>query len=157
MRLLLLAALRHYLAHRWQLALALAGVALGIAVVVAIDLATGSVERAFDAASERIVGGATEHVVGGSRGLDEQVYVGLRRGSDVPAAPLVVGRVRLAAQPSRGFTLLGIEPFADRGFRPSVRGGRGGVSCTLLRARASALGGASLEAREGCGTLSAGG
>ena len=46
-RLLWRASLRYLLRHPWQIGLSLVGVALGVAVVVAIDLANSSAQRAF--------------------------------------------------------------------------------------------------------------
>ncbi len=119
MRLLLRAALRYHAAHRWQLALALLGVALGIAVVVAVDLSTSSARDAFLRASERVVGRATDRVVGPSGGLDERLYVRLRLAlPELPAAPVLEGRVEVAG---RALTLLGVDPFAEAPFRPRLR------------------------------------
>ena len=42
------AALRHSLYHPWQLGLAVLGIAMGVAVVVSIDLANTSARRAFE-------------------------------------------------------------------------------------------------------------
>ena len=41
------ASARHLLRHPWQLLLAVLGVALGVAVVVGIDVANGSAQRAW--------------------------------------------------------------------------------------------------------------
>ena len=55
------------------------GVAIGVAMMVAIDLANGSAQRAFELAAETITGRATHQVLGGPGGIDERVYVDLRR------------------------------------------------------------------------------
>ena len=51
---LLKASLRYLLRHPGQTILSIIGVALGVAVVVAIDLANGSAERAFAASRAEI-------------------------------------------------------------------------------------------------------
>ena len=94
------------------------GVAIGVAMIVAIDLANGSAARAFQLGTETVTGRATHQIVGGPSGLDEQLYTRLR--SEVgyrASAPVVesyVTALELDAQPMR---LLGIDPFAETPFR----------------------------------------
>ena len=54
------------------------GVALGVAVVVAVDLANESARRGFLLSVEALSGRATHEVVGGPLGLPEAVYRELR-------------------------------------------------------------------------------
>ena len=68
----------HLLRHPWQLGLSLAGIVLGIAVVVSIDLARGSAEYAFARSTEVIAGNTTHQIISGPRGLDENLYTELR-------------------------------------------------------------------------------
>ncbi len=111
MGLLLRAGLRHARARVGQSLLAVVGVALGVAVVVAVDLANDSARRAFALSAETVTGRATHQVVGGSQGLPEAFYtelrvaLGLRR-----SAPVVEGTVVAGERP---FTLLGVDPFAE--------------------------------------------
>lgn len=109
---------RYVLKRGWQSALMILGVALGVAVMVSIDLANASASRAFELSSEAVTGKATHQILPSGDGLDEKVYVQLRRsGVDFPAAPVIsafVSSPRLGNQP---FQLLGIDPFADRPFR----------------------------------------
>ncbi len=77
-RILRLASFRYLLQHPWQLALTIIGIALGIAIIVAVDLANESATRAFQLSMENINGRATHQVVGGPSGLDEAVYIRLR-------------------------------------------------------------------------------
>ena len=53
------------------------GVALGVAVVVAIDIANGSASRAFTLSSESLVGRATHQIVGGPNGINSALYTRL--------------------------------------------------------------------------------
>ncbi|HLF09981.1 MAG TPA: hypothetical protein VJA26_02110, partial [Gammaproteobacteria bacterium] len=51
---------RFYSRHPWQLSLAIAGISLGVAVYVGVDLANDSAGRAFELSSA-IVDGQTSH------------------------------------------------------------------------------------------------
>ena len=64
-------ALRYLRRHPWQLALAVLGIALGVAVAVSIDLANESARRAFALATEAVTGRATHQIVGGPSGLPD--------------------------------------------------------------------------------------
>ncbi len=94
------------------------GVGLGVAMIVAIDLATGAANRAFTASTEAITGKTTHQIVGGPSGLDERVYVALRQQLGYRlSAPIVEGYVvaeELDMQPMR---LLGVDSFAEYPFR----------------------------------------
>ena len=57
-----LASLRAVLRHPWQIALSILGIALGVAVVVGIDLAAASSLRGFRMAGEALGGRATHAV-----------------------------------------------------------------------------------------------
>ena len=116
--LLVRSTLRHLGRRPWQTGLSILGVALGVAVVVAVDLANASARRAFTLAAEAVSGRATHQVVGGPGGLDERVYVRLRVDAGVrPVAPIVEGDVAAPDFPGRTFHLLGIDPLADGPFR----------------------------------------
>ena len=123
---------RHALRHPVQLALAVLGIALGVAVVVSIDLANASAQRAFELSAEGLAGRATHVIEAGPAGLPEQVYVDLRLGAGVRrAAPVVEGHVALLDHPGRTLLLLGLDPFADRTVRSFVAA-PGAVSYTHL-------------------------
>ncbi len=111
-------AYRFLLRHPWQLALALLGVALGVAVVVSIDLTRVSAERAFERSSEALSGRATHRIVGGPHGLDERVYAKLKLRLGVhPAAPVLSDYATLPGHPGETLQLLGIDPLAEVAFR----------------------------------------
>lgn len=94
------------------------GVAIGVAMIVAIDLANGSAARAFELGTETVTGRATHQIVGGPNGLDQQIYTQLRREvgyrASAPVVESYVTALELDAQPMR---LLGIDPFAEAPFR----------------------------------------
>lgn len=105
-----------YLArHPWQLGLAVLGICIGVAVMVAVDLANGSARKAFLLSMDALNGQATHQVVGGPAGLDEAVYRDLRVRHGLRAvAPVVTGYVSAGGETMR---LLGIDVFAEREFR----------------------------------------
>jgi putative ABC transport system permease protein len=124
--LLLRTSLRYLLRHPWQLVLSILGVALGVAVVVAIDLANGSASRAFALSTETVTGRATHQVIGGATGLDETLYARLTAPGLRAKAPLVEGYVSTAPRPdgSTGppLRILGVDPFAETPFRAFMSG-----------------------------------
>src|SRR5262245_60353845 len=97
----------HIRRHPWQFGLSLLGIALGVAVVIAIELSSVSARRAFELSQQSVVGGATHRVVAGASGLDERIYPLVRRQLDgSAAAPVVEGHVSVAGRPGRTLTLL---------------------------------------------------
>ena len=122
-RVLWRASLRYLLRHPWQMGLSFVGVALGVAVVVAIDLANASAQRAFLLSTDSVVGRATHQIVGGSRGIPEDIFRAVRIEAGVRlAAPVVEGDVAAPDYPGRTFRMLGVDPFAEAPFRPYLAG-----------------------------------
>jgi putative ABC transport system permease protein len=109
--------LRHLLRHPWITTLSVIGVALGVAVVVAIDLSSTSARRSFELATDAVTGQATHHIIGGPGGLDESLYTVLR--ADLAfrsSAPVIEARL-LLPDAGRRLGLLGVDPLAEAGFR----------------------------------------
>jgi putative ABC transport system permease protein len=118
LRTLLRVGLRDLLRRPLQSGLMMIGLTLGVAVVIAIDLANQSAQRAFELSTEEIVGAATHRIVGGPTGLSEQIYKELRIERQLPGvAPIVEGFVSLTGHELRPVRLLGIDPFAELPFR----------------------------------------
>jgi len=118
MRLPWAALLRHLLRHPAQLALALVGLALGVATIAAVDMATASAYRAFELSIDAVNGAATHELAAGPAGIDELLYVALRRaGLPIEFAPIVEG---YAAIGDRTLQLVGIDPFASPAFGSSA-------------------------------------
>ena len=67
------AGFRYLLKHPLQIVFAVIGVALGVSVVVAIDLANSSAERAFSLSADALVGRTTHVIVGNADGLSEEI------------------------------------------------------------------------------------
>ncbi|NEQ23644.1 MAG: FtsX-like permease family protein, partial [Microcoleus sp. SIO2G3] len=102
-----------------QYALCILGIALGVAMMVSIDLANGSAQRAFSLSTDAITGRATHRIVAVSpTGVDEAVYAKLKREFDtVPAAPIVEGYVRVTELGDQPLRLVGVDLFAESPFR----------------------------------------
>jgi len=94
------------------------GIALGVAVAVAIDLANTSSSLAFDLSTQAVAGKATHILVGGPQGIDEQFYVDLRQsGLGFPMAPVINEYVSSPQLGEELFQLLGVDPFTEAPFR----------------------------------------
>ncbi|MFP4160563.1 MAG: FtsX-like permease family protein [Ectothiorhodospira sp.] len=129
---LVLALLRDHRRHPWNVLLSILGVALGVAVVVGVDLANSSASRAFELSLDAVSGRATHQVLGGPAGLDEADYTRLRRAGVRDSAPVVEGHVQIRGET---LTLLGLDPFAEAPFRSYAAGVREDGLTDLLTAR----------------------
>jgi putative ABC transport system permease protein len=142
---LLGAGLRFYARHPSQLMLTVVGIALGVSVVVGIDLASFSARQAFSISTRLLRGEATHQLSAPAGRMPEDVYRELRVEAGIAAAaPVVEGTVRLVSQPERRISLLGIEPLAAIQFRWSFL--PGGVSPGDIVAWLSAPGGVLIPA-----------
>ena len=109
------ASFAYLLRHPWQLALALVGICIGVAVIVAVDLTNESARRAFALSMDTINGEATHQIVAGPRGVDEALYTQLRVEAGMRTiAPVVEGYAQIGNTTLR---LLGVDVFAEREFR----------------------------------------
>ncbi len=117
--------LRYLLRHRWQSLLMVFGIALGVSVVVAIDLANASAQRAFELSASTLTGKATHQITGGPLGVPEQVYVDLKRsGWSLPITPVIQGYVSSPQLGNQPLQLLGIDPFSDAPFQDFLGNGQ---------------------------------
>ncbi len=103
----------------FQYILFILGIALGVAMIVSIDLANGSAQRAFELSTDAIAGHTSHRIVSvAPAGVDESLYRQLRQEIGYsPAAPVVEGYVsaqELGEQPLR---LVGVDLFAEAPFR----------------------------------------
>jgi len=104
--------------HPWQLALAIVGIALGVAVVISIDLAMESSLNAFNQAGKAFSGVATHRIIAGDGGLDEKLYRRLRVDEGIQKlSPVVNAYVFMSKQADAGFNLIGIDPFVEKSFQ----------------------------------------
>ncbi len=119
---------RYWQQHRWQAALMLIGMALGVAVVFAVDIANDSAKRGFALSLDTVTGRTTHQIIGTTEGLDESVYTRLRTELAMrTSAPVVEGTITLqTANPSDNTTetlqLLGVDIFAEPMFRDQSAG-----------------------------------
>ncbi len=120
--LLLRAGLRYLTRHRWQALLALSGIALGVAVVLAVDLANSGARAAFELSARQLQGAATHRLVLPGGNLPEAIYTELARQPGAPPmAPVVTGWVGIDGQTGR-HQLVGFDLFAEVAFRKQLAG-----------------------------------
>ena len=123
--------LRYLLRHPWQASLALAGIALGVAVVVAIDIAQHSAALSFAQSTRAVAGNATHQIVGGPQGLSDALFVKLSlAGLKADLTPVIDAPVALAGRAPESLRLLGIDPVSARPFAAAWQG-RGGMQGPL--------------------------
>jgi putative ABC transport system permease protein len=145
------ASLRYGLRHPWQFGLSLVGIALGVAVVVSIDLSIASARQAFVLSNQAVLGASTHRLRAGPAGVDERLYARLR--TELPglrAAPVVEGFA--AGADGVALRVLGIDPFAEAPFRPRLERSsvaRGEVLTRLLTRSGAVLVSAATAARLG--------
>lgn len=115
---------RRYTSRRiLQSVLFVIGVALGVAMVIAIDIANSSSKRAFNLSAESISGKATHQIIGGSNGLPSEVYRQLRVDFGLRnVAPIVETYVRGVDLDNQPLRVLGVDPFAEPPFRSYLAG-----------------------------------
>ena len=123
-RTLLLTGLRDLVRRPLHTGLMVLGVALGVAVVVAIDLANTSARRGFVRSTEAVTGRATHHVLGGPSGLPQDVFRRIRVEAGLRAStPLVEGYARALDLDGQPLRVLGLDPLSDAPFRERLGGG----------------------------------
>ena len=109
--------------HFTQSALVVLGVAVGVAVIIAIDIANSSAQRAFAFTTRSLRGQATHQIQGGPSGLPLSLYVDLRKSLGVSrVAPIITGYLRSPELGDSPLQLLGVDPFAEAPFRNYLRG-----------------------------------
>ena len=102
----------------WQTLLSIIGIALGVAVVIAIDIANQSAYKAFELSMESISGKATHQIVSNPPGLPDSIITTVRTKLGIDkAAPIVEKFVKYNRTIPRVFTLIGIDPIYEKPFR----------------------------------------
>ena len=110
------------LRHRWQGLLAVSGIALGVAVVLAVDLANSGARAAFELSAQQLQGKATHRLLVPGTSLDDDVYVSLTRQAGAPPmAPVVNEWVEIEGAGGR-YQLVGFDLFAEPPFRSQLSG-----------------------------------
>jgi putative ABC transport system permease protein len=99
------------------------GVALGVAVVIAVDLANTSASRGFARSTETVVGRTTHQVLGGPGGIDQEVLSRLRVEAHVRrSAPVVDEHVLAVGLDRQPLRVLGLDVLSEAPFREYLRG-----------------------------------
>lgn len=102
----------------WQTLLAILGIALGVAVVVGIDLAAAAALSSFRGAVTAVAGNTTHEVTGIAGSVPDATLGLLLASPDVEAATPVISTAALVpAHNNIPLQLLGIDPFSDFRFR----------------------------------------
>jgi len=123
-RTLLLTGLRDLARRPLHTGLMVLGVALGVAVVIAIDLANTSASRGFARSTETVVGRTTHQVLGGPAGLEQGVLARLRReGHARASAPVVEDYVVALDMERQPLRVLGLDALSEGPFRAHLGGG----------------------------------
>jgi len=123
LRLLRLFNLRHLRRKKLETFLCLLGIALGVAVMVGIDLANHNALRSFRRTVEAITGKTTHQIFGGPAGIPDSLAITILARSDIQASPIL----EYVATTRRTFStdttqkealhILAIDPFTDTIFR----------------------------------------
>jgi putative ABC transport system permease protein len=102
------------------------GVALGVAVVVSIDLAIQASKTAFRVSTETVSGRATHQVLAGPGGIPDSVFTAIRVDLGIrESAPVVEGFARADEFPGVSMRVLGVDPLSEGPFRSFSSGGSG--------------------------------
>lgn len=130
---LTLIALRHSTKHPIQSLLLILGVALGVAMIIAIDLANSSASQAFALSTNSIAGKATHQIVAPPEGVPSWLYEELRVEAGLRTiAPVVTGSVLLPEANDFPLRLLGVDPFAEAPFRNYLGTAQGNLPIEAL-------------------------
>ena len=109
-RLLLRSSWRFFTRHPWQLWLTLLSIALGTAVMVAVDLANMTAKQSFRQSVNVLSGPMTHEITAREGEIPEQFYTRLRVDWSLrDASPQLIATVSVAGLQ---YTLLGFDPFA---------------------------------------------
>jgi putative ABC transport system permease protein len=88
-------------------------------MMVSIDLANGSAQRAFSLSTDAITGKATHRIVAiAPTGINESVYSNLKRQiGSIAAAPIVEGYAKVSELDNQPLRLVGVDLFSESPFR----------------------------------------
>lgn len=105
------------------------GIALGVAGVIAIDIAKTSVSRSFDLSAAAITSQSTHQIIGSDFKIPQSLFTQIRTRLGVyKSAPVVTRHVMIKELDNKTLTLMGIDPFSEIYFRDLTLGSRTGVS-----------------------------
>lgn len=112
-------------AHPLRTFLLIFGIALGVAGVIAIDIAKTSVSKSFELSTAALTARSTHQITGSGFSLPQSLFTQLRTGPGIAAsAPVIIQQVRVAELEDRTLSLMGVDPFSEGRFR-DIRVSRG--------------------------------
>ncbi|MGA9626634.1 MAG: ABC transporter permease, partial [Bryobacteraceae bacterium] len=118
MRLVRLLSLPYFAKHRLRCLLTVAGIALGVAVLVAMYEANESVVAGLRQTIAQIAGAAELQVSAGDTGIPEEALDRVRSVAEVgSASPVVEAVVGTGLSGQGNLLILGVDMLADRGIR----------------------------------------
>jgi len=110
--------LKHVRLQKAQLVMAISGICLGVAAMVAIDLVNRSVLRSFEESINDITGRAALQIAGADSGFPETM---LERIQNLPgveyAVPVIQSTVSFSGGKERALMILGIDMLQDHQIR----------------------------------------
>ncbi len=102
---------KYFFKHPWVILLSIIGVSIGVAVVVAIDIANTSSQKAFELSVKNLTGTATHQITGGPLGMDENFYTEFVMAfPEIEASPVVEGYIKLKGET---INLMGLDIFSS--------------------------------------------
>jgi len=110
--------LRYIFKHKLQYGLSILGIAIGVAIIAAIDIANISTSKAFNISLNSVTGKATHRIISTSGSIPDSVYAYLRIQKKLKdIAPVVEDNITVGDSVRKSFILLGIDLFAEKPFR----------------------------------------
>lgn len=110
--------LRYLLKHPLQLFLSILGVAIGVAVVLSIDISSNSAMKAFEISMDGVTGKTTHIISGSPAGIPDSIYFYLKLDKKIEKiVPVIEKTVISLTDPPYTLTILGIDVLAEREFR----------------------------------------
>ncbi|MHB8136106.1 MAG: FtsX-like permease family protein [Anaerolineaceae bacterium] len=110
--------MRYLVRKRLQTTLLIVGIALGVAVVVAIDFSNETAKKALDLSVQSLLGNSTHQIISTHGLINEEVFVNLvKQGESDSLSPIVEGYVSVPAFDSKSMLIFGIDPLLDFNMR----------------------------------------
>ncbi len=110
--------LRYILSHKLQFVLSILGIAIGVSIIAAIDIANISTAKAFNLSLNSVTGKATHRIISTSGFIPDSIYTYLRVQKGMKnIAPVVEENLTAGDSAKKSFILLGLDLFAEKPFR----------------------------------------
>jgi len=125
---------RYYRRRRLLSVLCLTGIALGVGIVVAVELINNSALSSFALSVDLLSGRATNSIVSEFGRIDEKVFPRIWKSADIEAAsPMIEAMATTLETGDEPIRFLGIDPILDADFRGFVSAGGEETLLPLLR------------------------